>query len=149
MRSRLSEVSDEVPEIWFTIISNYDLQQCRNAICRNVRLRFATLLDYHLQCISQARVMPSPPHSFPFRPQQRYVALLDREGLTYMGQLFEELKRRSVFKVAAAYLVVGWVLVQVADTIAPMMSLPDTAPRYVLFLLIVPVSHRALPGVGI
>ncbi len=43
-----------------------------------------------------------------------------------MGQLFEELKRRSVFKVAAAYLVVGWVL-EVADTIAPMMSLPDTA----------------------
>ena len=54
-----------------------------------------------------------------------------------MTQFFEELKRRSVFKVAAAYLVVGWVLVQVADTIAPMMSLPDTAPRYVLFLLII------------
>ena len=54
-----------------------------------------------------------------------------------MGQLFEELKRGSVFKVAAAYLVVSWVLVQVADTIAPLMSLPDTAPRYVLFLLII------------
>jgi hypothetical protein len=50
---------------------------------------------------------------------------------------FEELKRRKVFRVGVAYLVLGWVLIQVADTIAPMMNLPDTAPRFVLFLLIV------------
>ena len=47
-----------------------------------------------------------------------------------MGQLFEELKRRSVFKVAAAYVVVGWVLVQVANEIAPMLSLPDTSTQH-------------------
>ena len=54
-----------------------------------------------------------------------------------MAALFEELKRRKVFRVAAAYLVLGWVLIQVADTIAPMMNLPEAAPRFVLFLLIV------------
>lgn len=51
--------------------------------------------------------------------------------------LFGELKRRKVFRVATAYVVLGWVLLQVADTIAPMMGLPETAPRFVLFLLIV------------
>lgn len=54
-----------------------------------------------------------------------------------MSKFVQELKRRKVFQVGAAYLVLGWVLIQVADTIAPMMNLPDTAPRFVLFLLIV------------
>ena len=53
-----------------------------------------------------------------------------------MSSLFQELKRRKVFRVAAIYAVVAWVLIQVADTIAPMMNLPDSAPRLVLFLLI-------------
>lgn len=30
-----------------------------------------------------------------------------------MGKLFEELKRRKVFRVAAVYAVVSWVLIQV------------------------------------
>ncbi|MEZ5492332.1 MAG: hypothetical protein R3F50_18775 [Gammaproteobacteria bacterium] len=54
-----------------------------------------------------------------------------------MGKLYEELKRRRVFRVAAVYAVVAWVLIQVADTIAPLMNLPDSAPRLVLFLLII------------
>ena len=54
-----------------------------------------------------------------------------------MSNFIQELKRRKVFRVGATYLVLGWVLLQVAETIAPMMNLPDTAPRFVLFLLIV------------
>jgi TolB-like protein len=54
-----------------------------------------------------------------------------------MSTIFHELKRRKVFQVGAAYVVLGWLLIQVADTIAPMMNLPDTAPRFVLFLLII------------
>jgi len=53
-----------------------------------------------------------------------------------MGNLFQELQRRKVFKVAVVYVVVAWGLIQVADTIAPMMNLPESAPRLVLFLLI-------------
>ncbi len=54
-----------------------------------------------------------------------------------MSNLFGELKRRNVFKVAVAYVVVGWVVMQVADTITPYMNLPEWAGSTVLFFLIV------------
>jgi eukaryotic-like serine/threonine-protein kinase len=54
-----------------------------------------------------------------------------------MSSLFQEFKRRKVFRIAVIYAVVAWVLIQVADTIAPMMNLPESAPRLVLFLLII------------
>jgi len=54
-----------------------------------------------------------------------------------MGKLLEELKRRKVFRVAVVYAVIAWLLIQVADTIAPMMNLPESAPGLVLFLLII------------
>jgi len=50
--------------------------------------------------------------------------------------LFSELKRRSVFKVGVAYLVVTWVVIQVADTVAPQLSLPEWVPRFVTLLLL-------------
>ena len=53
-----------------------------------------------------------------------------------MGKLFSELKRRNVVRVGIAYLVISWVLIEVSDTIAPMMSLPEWAPSLVLYVLI-------------
>ncbi|MCH8202956.1 MAG: hypothetical protein IH996_07615 [Proteobacteria bacterium] len=47
-----------------------------------------------------------------------------------MSGLFSELKRRIVVRVGIAYLVISWVLVEVSDTIAPMMSLPEWAPAF-------------------
>jgi len=32
---------------------------------------------------------------------------------------FAELKRRNVLKVAAAYIIVGWLLLQISDTLVP------------------------------
>ena len=52
-----------------------------------------------------------------------------------MSQLFEELKRRKVFRVGIAYLVAAWVLLEVADLLSPMLELPDWAPKLVFFLL--------------
>lgn len=46
-----------------------------------------------------------------------------------------ELKRRKVFKVGAAYVVVAWVLIQVAATVAPQMLLPDWVPRAITLTL--------------
>ena len=49
---------------------------------------------------------------------------------------FSELKRRNVFRVGAAYLVVSWLVLQIIDTIGPIIALPDTFARSVLFLLV-------------
>ena len=47
-----------------------------------------------------------------------------------------ELKRRNVFKVAAAYLIVGWILVEVASVMGPALRLPEWVPSFVALLLI-------------
>jgi TolB-like protein/lipoprotein NlpI len=49
---------------------------------------------------------------------------------------FEELKRRNVFRVGIAYAVVGWLLMQVTDSFAPALRLPEWFPTAVAFLLL-------------
>lgn len=49
----------------------------------------------------------------------------------------DELKRRIVFKVSAAYAVVGWLIIEVVDTLAPRMALPDWVPGFVIILVLV------------
>lgn len=48
--------------------------------------------------------------------------------------LFTELKRRNVFKVATAYLVVGWLLVEIATTLLPTLGAPDWVAKAIIFL---------------
>ena len=50
--------------------------------------------------------------------------------------LLAELKRRNVFRVALAYAVVAWLLMQIGDTLAPALLLPEWSTRFVAFLLI-------------
>ena len=52
-----------------------------------------------------------------------------------MSQFFEELKRRKVFRVAAAYLVAAWLLLQVSDLLVPILELPNWVSKLVFFLL--------------
>ena len=42
-----------------------------------------------------------------------------------LKEYFKELKRRHVIRVALAYLVVAWLIVQVASTILPTFITPD------------------------
>ena len=51
--------------------------------------------------------------------------------------LFKELKRRNVFKVAIAYAVSTWILLQLADTLTQILGLPDWAPKLILLMLVV------------
>src|SRR5947209_2807154 len=53
-----------------------------------------------------------------------------------------ELKRRNVYKVAVAYAVVGWLVMQVAATIVPALHLPDaiTSAVVVVTLLGFPIA---------
>src|SRR5450631_72064 len=49
---------------------------------------------------------------------------------------FAELKRRNVYKVAVAYAVVSWLLIQVATQVFPFFNIPNWAVRLVVLLLI-------------
>src|SRR5881398_3575953 len=50
---------------------------------------------------------------------------------------FAELKRRNVYKVAIAYGVVAWLLMQVASQIFPFFEIPNWAVRLVVLLLVI------------
>src|SRR5438034_4580513 len=50
--------------------------------------------------------------------------------------LFTELKRRNVYKVAVAYAVVGWLVIQVSSTVLPAFH----APEWVVQTLVVLVA---------
>jgi TolB-like protein len=50
------------------------------------------------------------------------------------GSFFAELKRRNVYKVAVAYAVVGWLLIQVATQVFPFLDIPNWAIRLVILL---------------
>jgi hypothetical protein len=48
---------------------------------------------------------------------------------------FNELKRRNVFRVGAAYVVVGWLIIQVVETIFPAFGFSDALIRIVTIVL--------------
>ncbi len=50
---------------------------------------------------------------------------------------FAERKRRHVYKVAIAYAVVAWLLMQVASQIFPFFEIPNWAIRLVIMLIII------------
>src|SRR5437667_1830555 len=48
-----------------------------------------------------------------------------------------ELKRRNVYKVAVAYAVVGWLVVQIATQVFPFFEIPNWAVRLVVLLIVI------------
>lgn len=52
-----------------------------------------------------------------------------------MGQLFDELKRRNVFRVAIAYLAVAWLVLQVADVVLDNFGTPGWVMKTLMFAL--------------
>ena len=54
-----------------------------------------------------------------------------------IDNFFAELKRRNVYKVAVAYAVVGWLLVQVATQVFPLFEIPTWAIRLVVLLIVI------------
>ncbi|MFN2476231.1 MAG: tetratricopeptide repeat protein [Chthoniobacterales bacterium] len=49
---------------------------------------------------------------------------------------FAELKRRNVYKVAVAYAVVGWLLIQIATQVFPFFDIPNWAVRLAVLLVV-------------
>ena len=54
-----------------------------------------------------------------------------------MSNLFQELKRRKVVRVAGVYAVVAWVLIQVADSVVPALQLPAWTTSLIVVLLLI------------
>ena len=54
-----------------------------------------------------------------------------------IDNFFAELKRRNVYKVAVAYAVVAWLLVQVATQVFPFLEIPNWVVRLVIALVVI------------
>ena len=52
-------------------------------------------------------------------------------------KFFAELKRRNVYKVAVAYAVIGWLLVQVATQVFPVFEIPNWALRLIVLAIVI------------
>jgi TolB-like protein/Tfp pilus assembly protein PilF len=59
-----------------------------------------------------------------------------------LSKFFNELKRRNVYKVAVAYAIVGWLLVQIATQVFPFLEIPNWVVRLVIALVMIgfPIS---------
>ncbi len=53
------------------------------------------------------------------------------------GNIFAELKRRNVYKVAVAYIVAGWALAQGIAQVFPVFDVPDWIVRLIVVLIVV------------
>src|SRR5256714_13491370 len=50
---------------------------------------------------------------------------------------FAELKRRNVYKVAVAYAVVAWLLIQIATQVFPFFEIPNWAVRLIVLAIVI------------
>ena len=85
------------------------------------------------------------PFFFLYRDDPRFAALCQKLsvkcrqlwGTMNEPNFFAELKRRNVYKVAVAYAVVAWLLMQVASQIFPFFDIPNWVVRLVILLLVI------------
>ncbi len=54
-----------------------------------------------------------------------------------VANFLKELRRRNVFKVGVAYVIVAWLLLQFTDIAAPAMHLPEWTISFITYLLII------------
>jgi len=54
-----------------------------------------------------------------------------------MASVWGELKRRNVVRVAVAYVIVGWLILQFVDVLVPLLALPEWVGRLIFLLLLV------------
>ena len=62
---------------------------------------------------------------------------------------FAELKRRNVYKVAVAYAIVGWLIVQIATQVFPFLEIPNWIVRLVIVVRCDRIPNRAHYRLGI
>ncbi|PYK97484.1 MAG: hypothetical protein DME32_15725, partial [Verrucomicrobia bacterium] len=70
------------------------------------------------------------------------IAMRDSSKFPPMSGFFEELKRRKVYRVAAAYIIAAGFIIQIGSAVFPAWELPNWTLRLVVVLLFVPGTHR-------
>lgn len=63
------------------------------------------------------------------------IAGIFRLGGHAMTSLFNELKRRNVIRVGAAYLVAAWVLLQISDVLIAILEMPNWVGKFLVMML--------------
>src|SRR5437762_12465054 len=61
----------------------------------------------------------------------------DAAKLHFMSGFFEELRRRKVYRVAAAYIIAAGFIIQIASAIFPAWELPNWTFRFLVTLLLI------------
>ncbi len=54
-----------------------------------------------------------------------------------MASVWGELKRRNVVRVAVAYAIVSWLILQLTDVLIPLLDLPEWVGRFVFLLIVI------------
>ena len=62
---------------------------------------------------------------------------------------FTELKRRNVYKIAVAYAVVGWLLVQIATQVFPFFEIPNWTVRLIVLAIVIGFPIALVARLGI
>src|SRR5467141_2062586 len=88
--------------------------------------------SYHIFPLGAGRIVGQNPDAKAFR----FLLLSVSYGKNAtLKNFFSELKRRNVYRVAVAYAVVGWLLVQVATQVFPFLEIPNWVVRLVIVLV--------------
>src|SRR3954454_10244449 len=82
--------------------------------------------------ILPSRLSRLPNRTLPFSCESVQCRSADEQ---MNGSFLAELKRRNVYKVAVAYAVVSWLLIQIATQLFPFFDVPNWAVRVVVLLL--------------
>jgi hypothetical protein len=75
-------------------------------------------------------------------------AMRDASKSVIMGGFFEEVQRRKVYRVAAAYIIAAGFIIQIGSAVFPAWELPNWAFRLVVVLLLIgfPIALISRPG---
>src|SRR5437588_6331845 len=65
------------------------------------------------------------------------IAMREASKLPFMSGFFEELQRRKVYRVAAAYIIAAGFIIQIGSAVFPAWELPNWTLRLVVVLLLV------------
>src|SRR5499433_3415449 len=106
-----------------------------NWLCQPVEMQMPTqTLAQHLAATEpSATVWPSPSNLRVEHAQSDYT---DAKLEIHMSGFFEEVKRRKVYRVAAAYIIVAGGIIQFASAAFPAWELPNWMLRLVIVLLL-------------